>query len=154
MPQPALIECSFIFHPADLTALGNRLSELDAAGVSVRRGQLLRALVHVTPEEEMIIRVRQLLELSSSDETVAGRPGFDLFEEHVCKLDRVKSRLLKLGLQAGAARSVIVRALVRFAPAGAALAPQVRNFLQEFPARPRGLSKLRLEAAAKKKRRD
>jgi hypothetical protein len=43
----------------------------------------------------------------------------------------------------------VVRAILRASPNGKALAPSVEKFLTDFPNKPRGLSKLRLEQKAK-----
>lgn len=158
MDASASVESSFPFYPADMTALENRLSELAVAGVSVRRGRLLRALVHATPEDELFGYARRLATLyreqegPRESENVAGRPSFELPASDLAKLDRVKVRLVREGVWPGANRAFVVRALVRWAPSGIALAPVVRRFLEEFPNKPRGLSKLRLEKKAERRR--
>jgi hypothetical protein len=43
----------------------------------------------------------------------------------------------------------VVRAILRAAPAGKKLAPGVKQFLEDFPNKPRGLSKIRLARLAK-----
>jgi hypothetical protein len=155
MDASVSVESSFPFYPADMTALNNRLAELAAAGVSVRRGRLLRALVHATPEDQLFGYAARLAALYREQvgprepDNVAGRPAFELPAADLAKLDRVKVRLVREDIWPGANRAFVVRALVRWAPSGIALAPAVRRFLAEFPNKPRGLSKLRLERKAK-----
>lgn len=157
MEEPASILSSFSFYPADMTALKNRLTELKTAGVNVRRAKFLRALVHSTPEAEMFESASRLAALYAEKEgpresdNIAGRLMVDLLKADVEKLDRVKRDLERKKVFAGANRAFVVRAVVRWSPSGAALAPQMRKFMEEFPNQPRGLSQLRLAAKAKKR---
>lgn len=158
MDASASVESSFPFYPADMTALNNRLAELAAAGVPVRRGRLLRALVHATPEDELFGYAQRLATLYREQkgprepDNVTGRPSLELPASDLAKLDRVKVRLVREEIWPGANRAFVVRALVRWSPSGVALAPAVRRFLEEFPNKPRGLSKLRMEKKAKHRR--
>lgn len=157
MDEPESVLSSFSFYPADMTALNNRLAELKAAGVILRRARFIKALVHFTPEPEMLESAKRLAvayaDKNGVRETanIAGRLEIDLLTDDVKKLDRVKETLARKKIFETANRAFVVRAVLRWSPSGAALAPSVKKFLEEFPNKPRGLSKLRL--AGKPKRR-
>ncbi len=157
MNAPASILSSFSFYPADMTALDHRLSELQAAGVSLRRARFIKALVHTTPESEMFECAKRLAAAYAEKDgvretdSIAGRLEIDLLTGDVTKLDRVKVELEKKKIFASANRAFVVRAVLRWSPGGAALAPVIRKFLEEFPNKPRGLSKLRLARKAKRR---
>lgn len=150
-----LSSCSL--YPADMTALENRLLELKNAGVALRLPRLVRALVHLTSEAEMFERSKQLAEAYSAQsgvrevENIARRLEVELLVKDVEKLDRVKVALARKGVFPTANRAFVIRAVIRWSPGGAALAPAVRNFLESFPNKPRGLSKLRLEQKTKRR---
>jgi hypothetical protein len=154
MDESTSLESSFAFYPAEMTALKNRLAELAAAGIPLRRARFLRALVHFTTEAEMFECAQRLAAAYAAKEgvretdNIAGRPAVDLLISDLAKLDRVKVQLVRKNIFPGANRAFVVRAIVRWSPGGAALAPAVGRFLQEFPNKPRGLSKLRLARKA------
>jgi len=136
------VKISFSFYPADMQAMTRQVAALQAAGVPVRRGTLLRALIHLTPPAEMIMQAAILAGSYAQklgpreDDMVAGHPTVDLPRAHVRKLDDVVTHLDRRGISAN--RAFIVRAILRAAPAGRTLAPTVRKFLKDFPAKPSG----------------
>lgn len=139
---------SYSFYPADMLALANRLAELKAAGVTLRRPRFIRALVHLATEAEMFAAATRLAaayadrDVRESD-YIAARPEVELSAADVEKLDRVKEELVRKGVFATANRAFVIRALLRWSPSGAALAPEMRRFMDEFPNKPRGRSKRR-----------
>lgn len=144
------IKVSFSFYPADVDALATRVAALKRAGVGVRGATLLRALIYLTPPAEMFAHSVLLAAAHAKkdgpreDDNVAGHPTVDLPKEQVKKLDGVVKELAEKRI-VNANRAFVVRAVLRSAPDGKTLAPAVRDFLEEFPNKPRGLSKLRLE---------
>jgi hypothetical protein len=147
------IKNSFSFYAADMTALDERVAGLKKAGVNARSATVLRALIHLTAPAEMIARAvrlagdRALGVAATDDETIAGHPTVNLPKEDVKKLDGVVAHLAKAKIVA--TRAYVVRAVLRASPDGQTLAPAVEKFLTDFPNKPRGLSKLRLEQKAR-----
>ena len=147
------IKNSFSFYSADMTALEKRVTELKKAGVNVRSATVLRALIHLTTPAEMIAHAVRLAGDSAlgvaaaDDEIIAGHPTVNLPKDDVKKLDGVVAHLAKSKITA--TRAYVVRAILRAAPDSKKLAPAVGKFLTDFPNKPRGLSKLRLEQKAK-----
>jgi len=154
--DPTTIASSFSFYPADMTALKNRLAELKSAGVIIRRARFVKALAHFTPEAEMFECAKRLASAYADKEgvretdNIAGRLEIELFTDDVKKLDDVKEELARKKIFETANRAFVVRAVLRWSPGGAALAPAVKKFLEEFPNKPRGLSKLRLARKPKR----
>jgi hypothetical protein len=154
MSESRPIKVSFSFYPTDMTAMLERVDELKAAGVKVRNGTVLRALVHLTSPAEMIAHTvrlageRALGTSAPEDDLLSGHPTVDLPKTDVKKLDDVVAHLAKSKIIA--TRAYVVRAILRAAPNGKKLAPDVQKFLDEFPNKPRGLSKIRLARIAKK----
>lgn len=148
---------SYPLYPADVTALQNRLAELESSGVVMRRARFIKGLVHITPEREMFECAKRLAlayqEKDGARETdnVVARPEIELLAEDVKKLDRVKAELRRKQIFATANRAFVLRAVLRWSPGGAALAPAMAKFIEQFPNKPRGLSKLRLERKAKRR---
>lgn len=159
MNEPASILSSYPLYPADVTALQNRLAELESAGVVLRRARFIKALVHTTPEREMLDCAKRLAaayqekEGAREEDNVAARPEVELLAADVKKIDRVKAELRRQQIFASPNRAFILRAVLRWSPGGAALAPAMAKFMEEFPNKPRGLSKLRLAQKAKRSRR-
>ena len=155
MNETASLVSSYSFYQAEMTVLKNRLAELEPAGVTVRRAKLIRALVHITAEAEMFDTAKRLAATYAEkngpreSDCIAGRLEVELLKTDVEKLDRVKEDLARESVFAAANRAFVIRAVLRWSPSGAALAPAVRKFLKEFPNKPRGLSKLRLARKAK-----
>lgn len=154
MSESAPIKVSFSFYPQDMAVLAARVTELRQAGQPVREATLLRALIYSTPPAEMFAHAVLLAAAYAKktgpreDDYVAGRPTVDLPREHVRKLDVVAESLAKQEVII-ANRAFVVRAILRASPPGRELAPVVRDFLEKFPNKPRGISKLRLERKAK-----
>jgi len=152
MNEAKPIKVSFSFYPTDVTALADRVSELKKAGVKVRGATVLRALVHLTTPAEMIAHaVRMAGDYALGDaareaESISGHPTVDFPRDDVKKLDGVVSHLAKARIIG--TRAFVVRAILRAAPDGELLAPDVRKFLADFPNKPRGLSKIRLARKA------
>ena len=147
------IKNSFSFYEADMTALDERVEGLTKAGVNARSATVLRALIHLTSPAEMIAHAVRLAGDSalgvatSDDDVIAGHPTVNLPKDDVKKLDGVVAHLAKAKIVA--TRAYVVRAILRASPDGKTLAPAVEKFLTDFPNKPRGLSKLRLEQKAK-----
>lgn len=153
MSEPRPIKVSFSFYPVDMTTLANRVDELLAAGVKARSATVLRALIHLTTPGDMIAHAVQMArdaalgETAPEEENLSGHPTVDLPKADVKKLDDVVLHLAKAKIVA--TRAYVVRAILRASPTGKKLAPQVRQFLEDFPNKPRGLSKIRLARLAK-----
>jgi hypothetical protein len=152
MDESRPVKVSFSFYPTDEAALADRVSELKKAGVMVRSATVLRALVHLTPTSEMFAHAvrlagAQALEGAAHEKpSVSDHPTVDLPKDDIRKLDGVVLHLAKARIIA--TRAFVVRAILRAAPDGKALAPAVRQFLEDFPNKPRGLSKIRLARKA------
>ena len=153
MSESRPIKVSFSFYPTDMSALGARVSDLKKAGVKVRSATVLRALIHLTPPSEMVAHAVRLAgenalgTTAPTTENVSDHPTVDLPKDDVKKLDGVVAHLARAKIIA--TRAYVVRAILRAAPDGKKLAPSVKKFLEDFPNKPRGLSKIRLERLAK-----
>lgn len=136
------IKVSFTFYPADMRALNVCVVGLRGAGVPVRGGTVLRALIHLTSAEEMFAHAVLLAKAQKKKggpreaDYVAGHPTVDLPTDLVKKLDDVVTELAAKKIPAS--RAFIVRAILRAAPDAAELAPAVKRYLDDFPPRPRG----------------
>ena len=156
MRESRPVKVSFSFYAVDAATLVDRATALRRAGVNVRRATVLRALIHLTPPREMIVHAVRLAgedalgTAAPSDGIVIDHPTVDLPKADVRKLDGVVTHLA--GAKIIATRAYVVRAILRAAPNGKALAPAVRKFLADFPNKPRGLSKIRLARLAKRNR--
>ncbi len=153
MSESRPIKVSFSFYPTDTSILVRRVAELKKAGVKVRSATVLRALIHITTPNEMVAHAVRMAGASalgtstSEPQTVSDHPTVDLPKEDVKKLDGVVAHLARAKIIA--TRSYVVRAILRAAPDGRKLAPSVKKFLEDFPNKPRGLSKIRLARLAK-----
>ena len=138
---------SFTFYPADVRALNVCVVGLREAGVPVRGGTVLRALIHLASAEEMfahaVLLAKAYEKQDGPRETdyVAGHPTVDLPRELVKKLDDVVTELAEKMIPAN--RAFVVRALLRAAPDAATLAPAVKKYLATYPPRPRGWAALK-----------
>jgi hypothetical protein len=156
MPAARSIKVSFSFYPTDAVNLIAHVAALKRAGLEVRSATVLRALVHLTDPEEMVAAVvrmageRALGKSPEDRETISAHPTVDLPRTDVAKLDAVVARLARAKIVA--TRAYVVRAVLRTAPTGGALAPAVAKFLENFPNKPRGLSKIRLARIARRGR--
>lgn len=156
MREQRPIKVSFSFYPTDTTALAKRVAELKKAGLMVRSATVLRALIHITEPSEMValvVRMAGKSALGTADvkpETVSGHPTVDLPTGDVEKLDAVIAQLARAKIVA--TRAYVVRAILRAAPNRKTLAPAVAKFLEDFPNKPRGLSKIRLARIARRSR--
>ena len=156
MSESRPIKVSFSFYPTDMTVLAARVTELKKAGVKVRSATVLRALIHLTPPSEMIAHAVRLAEGNAlgtaavNTGNVSDHPTVDLPKDDVKKLDSVVVHLARAKIIA--TRAYVVRAILRAAPSGKTLVPSVRQFLADFPNKPRGLSKIRLARLAKANR--
>jgi hypothetical protein len=141
-PDPAPIKVSFTFYPADVQALNTCTVGLRRAGLPVRGGTVLLALIHLTSAPEMFAHAVLLAKRSDrpagprESDYVTGHPTVELPRELVKKLDDVVTELAEKMISAN--RAFVVRALLRAAPDPPTLAPAVGKFLGEFPPRPRG----------------
>ena len=145
--EPTSIKVSFTFYPADVRALNACVVSLRRAGLPVRGGTVLRALIHLTSATEMfahaVLLAKAYEKRDGSRETdyVAGHPTVDLPPDLVKKLDGVVTELAAKEIPAN--RAFVVRALLRAAPTVQSLAPAVRKYLAAFPSRPRGWAALK-----------
>jgi hypothetical protein len=155
MSEPRPIKVSFSFYPSDTALLAALVSALKKAGVNVRSATVLRALIHLTTPGEMIAHTVRMaggnaLGTAVNTENISDHPTVDLPKDDVKKLDGVVAHLARAKIFG--TRAYVVRAILRAAPDGKKLASSVKKFLEEFPNKPRGLSKIRLERLAKAKR--
>jgi len=140
--DPAPIKVSFTFYPADVQALNRCLVGLRRAGLPVRGGTVLRALIHLASATELFAHAVLLAKANEKrggpreTDYVAGHPTVDLPSDLVKKLDDVVTELAAKMIPAN--RAFVVRALLRATPDGAGLAPAVKKYLTAFPPRPRG----------------
>lgn len=154
MREPRPIKVSFSFYPTDTATLAKCVAELRKASVKVRSATVLRALIHITEPAEMVAVVVRMAgeealgSPAAKQETVSDHPTVDLPKADIEKLDAVIAQLARARIVA--TRAYAVRAILRAAPSGKALAPSVAKFLQDFPNKPRGLSKIRLERIARR----
>ncbi len=151
MSESPLIQGSFSFYPADMRELAGRVDELAAAGLPVKPGRLLRALMHLTTPEEMYARTvkkttADALALETRPQRRASRhpTTADAPKADWAKIDHVLERLARAGITQSV--SFVMRATLAGAPRGKALLAAMQKFREEVPNKPRGLSKLRLEA--------
>lgn len=154
MSESRPIKVSFSFYPTDMTALAERVAGLKKAGVKVRSATVLRALIHLTSPAEMIAQAVRLAgenalgATAPDNDNVSDHPTVDLPKDDVKKLDGVVLHLAKAKIIA--TRAYVVRAILRASPDGKKLAPAVQKFLEDFPNKPRGLSKIRLARMAQR----
>ena len=140
--EPTSIKVSFTFYPADVRALNACVVGLRRAGLPVRGGTVLRALIHFTSPTEMFAHAVLLAKAYEKRggpreaDYVAGHPTVDLPPDLVGKLDGVVTELAAKEIPAN--RAFVVRALLRAAPDAATLAPAVKKYIKAFPPRPRG----------------
>lgn len=152
MREQRPIKVSFSFYPTDTAILARRVAELKKSGVMVRSATVLRALIHITEPAAMVsVTVRLASEhalgtSAESTDTVSDHPTVDLPKGDVEKLDAVIVQLARAKIVA--TRAFVVRAMLRATPAGRTMAPAVAKFLEDFPNKPRGLSKIRLARVA------
>ena len=153
MSESRPIKVSFSFYPTDMTALTALVVALKKAGLNVRSATVLRALIHLAPPSEMVAHAVRLAgenalgTTAPPTENVSDHPTVDLPKDDVKKLDGVVAHLARAKIIA--TRAYVVRAILRAAPEGKKLAPSVKKFLEDFPNKPRGLSKIRLARLAK-----
>lgn len=139
---PASIKVSFTFYPADVQALNACVTGLRKAGLPVRGGTVMRALIHLTSETELFAHAVLLAKAHEKrggrreTDYVAGHPTVDLPPALVRKLDGVVIDLAEKMITAN--RAFVVRALLRAAPDVKSLAPMLKEHLKSFPPRPRG----------------
>jgi hypothetical protein len=138
----ATIKVSFSFYPADVRALNACVAGLCRAGLPVRGGTVVRALLHFASVNEMFAHAVLLAKAYEKNagpretDYVAGHPTVDLPPDLVKKLDGVVTELAAKEIPAN--RAFVVRAMLRAAPETETLAPAVRKYLKVFPPRPRG----------------
>jgi hypothetical protein len=138
----APVKVSFSLYPTDAQALNACMIGLRKAGLSVRGGTVLRALIQLTSSTEMFAHAVLLAKAydrkrgSREIDYVAGHPTVDLPRELVKKLDDVVTELAEKTISAN--RAFVLRALLRATPDLHTLVPAVRKYLAEFPPRPRG----------------
>jgi hypothetical protein len=142
MMDQELIKVSFTFYPADVEALNRCTVGLRRAGLPVRGGTVLRALIHLSSATELFAHAVLLAKAYErkggprETDNVAGHPTVDLPPDLVKKLDDVVIELATKRIPAN--RAFVVRAVLRATPDATTLAPAVRKYLAAFPPRPRG----------------
>jgi hypothetical protein len=136
------VKVSFTFYPADVTALNRCVVGLRKAGLLVRGGTVVRALIYLTSSTELFAHAVLLAKAYErrngprESDYVAGHPTVDLPSALVKKLDSVVTELAAKEIPAN--RAFVVRALLRAAPEAETLAPAVRKYLKACPPQPRG----------------
>ena len=151
--EPTSIKVSFTFYPADVQALNRCMVSLRRAGLPVRGGTVLRALIHLTSATELFAHAVLLAKAYERKggpreaNYVAGHPTVGLPPHLVKKLDGVVTELADKMIPAN--RAFVMRALLRAAPDAQTLAPAVRKYLAAFPPRPRGWAALKVRKHGK-----
>ncbi len=147
------IKVNFSLYAPEASALAGCVRELRQGGVKAREGTVIRAILHAATAKDMVARCATL----TTDLALNGGPAWgsstgsstaDVLVTDVRKMDAVIDQLARANITA--TRSFILRALLLSAPAGRPLVALVTGFLEKFPYKPRGLSKLRLEAKARR----
>jgi len=151
MSSPSdLVKVSFSFYPADMKALNDHVSDLRETGVPVRRATVLRALIHQATQVQMFSYAALLAEAQRQkggpreDDNVADWPTVDLPPADVKKLEDTVTELGRKNVPAN--RAFVVRALLRGLPRDIELNPMVRQFIRDFPDKPRGWAARNLQA--------
>lgn len=141
------VRISFAFSRADDSALSDCVGVLRKAGIRLQPLKALRALIYMASESDLLahsVRWTATLARNGGGETPgASRPTLVLEQAQLRKLDSVVLQLSHANIVA--TRTFVVRALLHGAPTGRALVQLYNDFEKEFPLKPRGLSKLRLE---------
>lgn len=149
MDATRTLKVNFSLYPPEKQALKERVRDLKKAGMKIREGTVIRALLHEASPKEMVARSAAL----AAELAVNGGPAWgsstggvtpDILATDVKKMDAVIDQLARASITA--TRSFILRALLLSAPPGNKLVSVLEAFLQKFPYKPRGLSKLRLAA--------
>jgi hypothetical protein len=127
-----------------------RLTELaegfQRQGLRVRRGTVIRALLELPTEREMVLRVllaeeTTLVDPDPGDDRVGVYPTTDVPPRLIEKLDRVAAGLLQAGCRKK--HSGIIRALLASMPPAERWQEAMRRFLTEHPRRKRARGKPR-----------
>lgn len=138
---------------AEVSALVDRVDELKARGSKAGQATVIRALMHLTPPDEMFaLAVKQIaadaLAISSTGKSgAASHPTIEVTDTEWGKVGAVVERLARKGMTG--THNLVLRALVAGAPRGKALVALMEGFREQVPNKPRGLSKLRLAAKRK-----
>jgi hypothetical protein len=152
-PDGKLIKVGFPFYPADLKALDAHLEFLEKAGVPVRQGTVVRALVCLPSATQLFAHSLLMheaqkarggvLEFEYVEDTIVVRlPG-----DQVEKLDSVLTDLAAKGVST--TRAFVLRAAFRALPSGAGLIAFMKEFNEKFPNRPRGAPAAKMKKAKK-----
>ncbi len=138
---------------AEISALVERVDELKKTGSKAGQATVIRALMHLTPPDEMFALSVKLiatdaLAVPSSGKSAAGKhPTIEVTDTEWGKVGAVVERLARKGMTG--THNLVLRALVSGSPKGRALSALMARFREEVPNKPRGLSKLRLDARRK-----
>ncbi len=117
-----------------------KLSQLESGlkrhGLAVDRTDIIRALVHATPESEIMALgiLRDTYERGPEGQSLGGVAEFAPVRMHpddFAKLERAAERLLKAGIKASL--GVLVRALIMAAPPLEKLAVMVQTLQADIP---------------------
>jgi hypothetical protein len=148
-PEPTKV--SFPFYPSDLKALDQQIAALTKAGLSVRRGTIVRAVVCLPSATQMFAHALLLAEAQRTrggvreEEYFADAITVRLPPAQLDKLDAVIEDLAEKGFSAK--RAFIVRAVHRALPTGGELVDFMKRYATEFPDQPRGWTALKLKRA-------
>lgn len=137
VPQERL---SLSFYPAEQRALNNLRLGLRAKGLKLDPTKVLRALIHITSQEEFLaytILMRKAADAPDAPRETAlvnkeGNPSINVPKADAKKLDAVIDEL-ELKEMFGVKRSYVVRARLRNPPSADAFASAVEQFLEEYP---------------------
>ena len=142
MPPPSenLIKISVSFRSADLRKLNSLTEEFVRQGLSVRRGTVLRALMELPSEKEMVLRALLardgfIQDPAAEAEAIADTPTVDVPARLLEKVGRVVAELRNQGLDTK--RSGVVRSILQTVPAAGEWGPLMAKFLRDFPRKPR-----------------
>lgn len=141
--EEKLIKVGFPFYPSDLKAMDAQLAYLEKAGVSVRQGTIVRALVCLPSATQLFAHALLMHEAQKArgglleSENLADTIVVRLPESQVEKLEGVLKDLAAKGVSAKLA--FVLRAAFRALPSGPGLVAFMKEFNEKFPNRPRGL---------------
>jgi hypothetical protein len=134
-----VVKISISASPDDMRRLDALKEGFQRLGLSVRRGTVLRALLELPSEREMVLRtlIAEVTEFVDADSEggVEVYPTVDVPERLLAKLDRVVADLAAQGCRKK--RAGVIRAVLASVPPAESWVGAMRRFLTEHPRRPR-----------------